>query len=229
MAMATQGQPVILYKDEAVMVIDKPAGMVVNRAESVIGKTIQDWVEQNFQFPMMERSGIAHRLDKETSGCLVIAKKPEVLVELMRQFKEREVKKTYVALVHGRMEPEEGAWRLPISRSRLDRTEFRVDPFGKVAETAYRVKQVYEGYTLVELFPKTGRTHQLRVHLKHLKHPIVADEKYLTTKQAKSDQGWCPRMFLHATAITFKQPETGQIITVVANLPKELDAVIQVL
>jgi 23S rRNA pseudouridine1911/1915/1917 synthase len=231
----------ILAEDESLMVLNKTAGVVVNRAESVEeGSTVQDWLEK-YRVPstkyqvnsrhlalgtwnsvFLQRSGIAHRLDKETSGCLLVAKTPEVLAELMRQFKSREVNKTYLALVHGRLEPEQGGWRLPLGRSRFNRTEFRVDPFGKFSETEYTVKKWYPDYTLVELFPKTGRTHQLRVHCKHMKHAIVSDDKYATSKQLTTDLNWCPRLFLHAFRIEFKHPVTKLLMKVEAPLPAEL-------
>src|SRR3989344_7636699 len=103
----------ILYEDECFLVIDKPPGIVVNRAESVKGETVQDWLEKTYQIFIENRGGIVHRIDKETSGCLVIAKTPETFAELQRQFKEREIHKTYLAMVHGKLVPGEGEIRAP--------------------------------------------------------------------------------------------------------------------
>ncbi len=226
------------------MVVNKPAGWVVNRADSVEkGTTIQDWVDERFKIQpayrqdidsrfmihdpefntFKQRSGIAHRLDKETSGVLVIAQDPDTLINLMGQFKSRSVKKNYWALVHGKVEPERGGWRLPIGRSRFNRTEFRIDPFGKKSETEYLVMKTYfDDYSLLELYPKTGRTHQLRVHCRHMKHPIVADDKYASVKQQLADSRWCKRLFLHAHQIEFEHPTLKTRVKVEAELPSEL-------
>ena len=133
----------ILYEDNSLMVINKPAGTVVNRVETEKGETIQDWLENNFQFSIFNfqnlRSGIVHRLDKETSGCLIIAKTEEAFVDLQRQFRERVVKKEYLALVHGRVEPKEGTIKVPIARSHHDRDKFAVVVGGRISETGYEV------------------------------------------------------------------------------------------
>jgi len=238
----------ILFEDNQLMVIDKPAGVTVNRADTVGERTIQDWIEgrrtkdegrrkygsassrpsafslQPSAFVL--RSGIVHRLDKETSGCLIIAKTEAAFIELQRQFKAREVKKEYLALVHGRVEPKQGTIRVPLARSRLDRQKFAVSPEGKQAETSYTVHSVFSiqnsEFSLLRLFPKTGRTHQIRVHLKYFGHPIVADEKYAGEKRAKLDRTWCPRLFLHAAKITFFHPLTKKELTVESALPEDL-------
>ena len=240
----------ILFEDNQLMVIDKPAGMTVNRADTVGEKTVQDWAEEkmtndelrmtNDHSTFLFRSGIVHRLDKETSGCLIIAKTEAAFIELQRQFKAREVKKEYLALVHGRVEPKQGTIRVPLARSRLDRQKFAVSPGGRIAETSYEVLQIFKGpalprqgralsssnFTLLRLFPTTGRTHQIRVHLKYFGHPIVADEKYGGEKRAKLDKTWCPRLVLHAAKITFFHPITKREITIEAELPKKLNELI---
>ena len=226
----------ILFEDNQLMVIDKPAGVTVNRADTVGEKTVQDWAEEkmtndelrmtNDHSTFLFRSGIVHRLDKETSGCLIIAKTEAAFIELQRQFKAREVKKEYLALVHGRVEPKQGTIRVPLARSRLDRQKFAVSPEGKQAETSYTVHSVFSiqnsEFSLLRLFPKTGRTHQIRVHLKYFGHPIVADEKYAGEKRAKLDRTWCPRLFLHAAKITFFHPLTKKELTVESALPEDL-------
>lgn len=227
--------PKILYEDEDLMVIDKPAGMVVNRSQTSGSETVQDWVEEKLgkrlkglgersesdpEHIFQSRSGVAHRLDKETSGCLIIAKKPEALLELMRQFKERETEKEYLALVHGHLEPKEGTIKLPIGRDRFERKKRKVEVEGKKAETFWQVEKYYQGYSLVLLKPKTGRTHQIRVHLAYLGHPIVGDSLYLNKKLRSADRLLVSRHLLHAVAIQFKQPTTGQLILVNAEDPK---------
>ena len=226
----------ILFEDNQLMVIDKPAGVTVNRADTVGEKTVQDWAEEkmtndelrmtNDHSTFLFRSGIVHRLDKETSGCLIIAKTEAAFIELQRQFKAREVKKEYLALVHGRVEPKQGTIRVPLARSRLDRQKFAVSPEGKQPETSYTVHSVFSiqnsEFSLLRLFPKTGRTHQIRVHLKYFGHPIVADEKYAGEKRAKLDRTWCPRLFLHAAKITFFHPLTKKELTVESALPEDL-------
>ncbi len=240
----------ILYQDGDLTVIDKPAGVTVNRADTVGEGTVQDWAEKkilndkyrilnekinsvkkdnsvfSIQYSVFHsRSGIVHRLDKETSGCLIIAKTPAAFAELQRQFKDREVKKEYLALVHGKVEPSSGAIRVPLSRSRLDRQKFTVSSGGRMAETSYEVISYYSllltPYSLLRLFPKTGRTHQIRVHLKYFGHPIVADAKY-GGKRAAADRPWCPRMFLHAAKITFIHPLSGKSLSIEAPLPADL-------
>lgn len=242
--------PKIVFEDEYLLVLDKPAGMVVNRAESVKGETLQDWVESNNRSKpdhqsidspdFVKRSGIVHRLDKETSGLLVVAKTPEVFSKMQEQFKLRMVKKKYIALVHGVIKDETGTIKAEVGRLPWNRERFGVldEGEGKEAETEYKVtkrlrdavsgKEVRKhpgkdfGYTLVELFPKTGRTHQIRVHLKSIGHPVVADEFYAGRKTAREDRKWCPRLFLHAKEIEFCHPLTHEWIKLVSNLPSDL-------
>lgn len=205
----------VLFEDETLFVIDKPPGMVVDRSETTEG------------------SGFVHRLDKETSGCLVIAKTPRAFEALQRQFRDREVKKTYVALVHGRVEPHEGIINVPLARSKIDRQRFSVSVHGRIAETAYRVEREYyrEGtpYSFLILAPKTGRTHQIRVHVRYIGHPIVADQTYGGEKRSREDREWCPRLFLHAKKISFIHPVKKSIITVESPLPEDLKLVLSTL
>lgn len=215
------------------MVVNKPPFVVVNRAESITGETVQDWAEKKLGITNQElgikgeaeevfrkRSGVAHRLDKETSGCLLIAKNPASLKSLLSQFHDREIKKEYLALVHGRLTPKEGTIRLPLSRSRFDREKWEVKYSGKMAETTWRVEKYFKEATLVRLFPKTGRTHQIRVHLAHLGYPIFSDERYLTKSKIALDREKLPSHFLHAERIGFRDM-AGKWQTVVAPLPDE--------
>jgi RluA family pseudouridine synthase len=249
--MLTQQKPLVVFQDDFFLVIDKPAGMVVNRAETTQGaETVQDWVERKLKLPRLpkeqeesktrdtygtfdtrdvfySRSGIVHRLDKETSGLLLIAKTPEVFENLQRQFKERKVKKKYLALVHGRVGPNKGVIEASISRSPFDRKKFGVFLGGRPAKTRYKILRYYENkilgkFSLLELSPETGRTHQIRVHLKFIGYPVVGDEKYAGRKTAKSDRQWCPRQFLHASFLSFTHPITGQKMSFSSKLPSDL-------
>ena len=215
------------------MVINKPAGIVTDKAVTNKNKTVQDWVEENFDHELARdfehRNGIVHRLDKDTSGVLVIAKTVDAYEELQRQFKDRETGKTYVALVHGKVDGE-GEIEAPVGRLPWNRMRFGVYPGGKPAKTKYKVlgmkNRVSEEYTLLELHPETGRTHQLRVHLKHIGHPIVSDAFYAGRKTARNDQKWCSRLFLHAKSLEFKHPETGEVVQYEAQLPPDLQSVL---
>lgn len=233
----------VLWEDEAMMVVNKPAFLVVNRAESITGMTVADWADERFSIQSMKldpsvrlektflmRSGVAHRLDKETSGCLLLAKSPEALGMLLGQFHDRVVKKEYLALVHGRMGISEGVVKLPLARSRYDREKWEIRYDGKVAETAWKVESRYrkvirdggmaEDFSLVRCFPKTGRTHQIRVHLAHMGYPIFADEKYLTRSKVADDRKLLSHHFLHAEKIGFKDI-SGVFREVVAPLPSD--------
>ena len=240
-------EPKIVYEDDWLAVLAKPPGWVVNRADSVKGETIQDWIEANIvklrkttevlsemEDTFVKRSGVAHRLDKDTSGVLLVAKTPQTLEALMNQFKKRTVKKEYVALVHGVVTPSSGSIRLPVGRSQKKRQAFTVKGGGKVSETDYLVEARYampennqwqleypQGFSLLRLQPKTGRTHQIRVHMKHIRHPIVGDKTYLGKKRQNMDINWVHRHFLHAAEITFKHPEFDEVSYEV-GLPKDL-------
>lgn len=237
----------IIWEDEQMLVVNKPPFVVVNRAESIKGETVQDWAEDKLSINSMgldlsnyenkvfvSRSGVAHRLDKETSGCLLIAKNPKALSSLLSQFKNRVIQKEYLALVHGHLYPREGTIRLPLSRSRFDREKWEVRYSGKMAETTWRVEEYFgkgvlgsepsagsePAFSMVRLFPKTGRTHQIRVHLSHLGFPIFSDEKYLTRSKIEEDRGKLPYHFLHAQKLGFKDM-TGVFRTVEASLSQQ--------
>lgn len=229
-------EPKVLFEDGQILVIEKPAGTVTTRAKTVREKTIQEWVEeylnpksQNF----LERAGIVHRLDKETSGLLLVAKTPAAFVSLQRQFKERKVKKKYLALIYGKVEPKEGEIRVPVGRLAGKGIRFGVRAEGKKAESKYTVcsmwYRAHEGkkkhFSLLEFIPKTGRTHQIRVHLKYFGHPIVADLKY-GGKRAKKDRVWCPRLFLHACCLGFSHPVSGKWVEFRSELPPDLKKVL---
>lgn len=231
--------PKILHEDEYLLVLDKPAGLVVNRAETTKQPTLQDWIEKKLKVKsdFIQRAGIVHRLDKETSGLILVAKTPEAFASLQKQFKERRVNKRYLALVHGKIEPSEGIIKAPITRSPFDRKKFGIFLGGREAETRYKtilnftcpsgrrefkILNREEEFSLLELTPKTGRTHQIRVHLKFIGHPVVGDEFYAGRKTARADRLWCPRQFLHASFLSFFHPKTGEKVEFTSPLPLEL-------
>lgn len=225
-------QPKIIYEDDFLLVLDKPAGWIVNEAKtSKNSPVIQTWLKKNFDYPLVkgteERSGIVHRLDKETSGVLVVAKTKEGFQDLQKQFKERKVKKTYLALVHGKVEPMAGEIKAPVARLPWNREKFGVVLGGKEAITKYKVLGYYSRHSkdlsLIEVYPKTGRTHQIRVHLKYIGHPIVSDKFYAGRKTAREDMTWCPRLFLHAFRISFFHPQTQKKVFFESLVPEDLE------
>ncbi|MDQ5950878.1 MAG: PseudoU synth 2 protein [Patescibacteria group bacterium] len=281
----------ILYEDADLVVINKPPGVVVNRAKSVPGMTIQDWMDERYQISQslqdgslsqdkswwslipesfdssygepdqifVERTGMVHRLDKDTSGVLMLGKNPGSMLALMAQFQERTVQKNYQCLVHGIFKQDQDVINLPLGRSVHNRQRFAVMAEGRPAQTEFTVLQrfqfnadalfrkaidsagekrakevtektkLYEGFSLVECRPKTGRTHQIRVHMAYLQHPLVGDKLYVGKKRVKIDELWCARQFLHASQITFAHPRTTEVITVNANLTVDLSQALEYL
>ena len=199
-----------------------------------INQLVQTWVRDNFDYPLKGdrefRDGIVHRLDKETSGILLIAKTKEAFERLQAEFKGREVKKTYIALLHGKVTPTEGEISATVGRLPWRRDRFGVIPGGRESKSLYKVLNFYPGnnagHSLVEFHPQTGRTHQIRIHSKYIGHAIVADEFYAGRKTARNDRLWCPRLFLHASSIKFIHPETEKEIEFKSELPQDLSDVL---
>jgi 23S rRNA pseudouridine1911/1915/1917 synthase len=220
-------EPQIIFEDKTILVINKPALWIVNDAATTNGQqTLQFWLSRNFKFATARlkeyRSGIVHRLDKETSGILLVAKTKAAFENLQKQFKERKVAKKYLALVHGQVELKEGTIQAPVGRLPWRRDRFGVLPGGREAITKYKVQKFYDGHSLLELSPQTGRTHQIRIHLKYLGHPVVGDSFYAGRKTARADRKWCPRLFLHASEISFLHPQTGKGVVFKSQLPEDL-------
>ena len=224
----------IIFQDDSILVLNKPSGWITNDASTTTDQpVIQTWLRGNLKYPLIgdrdRRDGIVHRLDKETSGLLVVAKTSQAFENLQNQFKERKIKKTYLALVHGEVIPKEGKIEASVGRLPWQRQRFGVLPGGREAVTNYKVLKMLnkdnEKFSLVELYPKTGRTHQIRIHLKFIGHPVVGDFFYAGRKTAREDRLWCPRLFLHASKISFFHPETPEELNFESNLPKDLEKV----
>ncbi len=212
----------IIYEDEQLLVLNKPAGMVVHPAPGHPSGTLVNAL-LSYHPPIArvgprDRAGIVHRLDKETSGVLVVAKVEATLVALQEQFRDREVEKTYVALVHHRVQPSEGIIEVPIGRHPRHRQRMAPRAEGKYARTRYRALEFFREYTLLELHPYTGRTHQVRVHLSWLGHPVVGDTVYGHRDQPLLKE----RHFLHAYRLRFVHPVAGDKLAFEAPLPEEL-------
>jgi len=228
-------KPQIIYEDDQLLILDKPSGWITNDSQTVKDQPVlQKWLYSNFNYPIAKeeglRSGIVHRLDKETSGILLIAKTPKTFEFLQDQFKKRQVNKEYTALVHGNMGLGKGKIELPVGRLPWSRKKFGIVPGGRQSLTFYNTLFVYKRnvdiFTLLRLQPKTGRTHQLRIHLKYLGHPIVSDELYAGRKVSKKDRVWCPRLFLHAGKIVFKHPVSGKSVERETDIPTDLRKVL---
>lgn len=224
----------IIFEDQGMIAIDKPTGVIVNRASTTKNiLTVEDWLEETNRGRGVTRNGIVHRLDKDTSGIMLIAKTEETLVKLQSQFKNRQVKKEYITLVHGLVVPLRGRILAPISRSPFNRQRFGVFIGGKRAETEYEVMATYsylkEKFSLVKAKPVTGRTHQIRVHLKHINHPVVGDEWYGGRKTYKRDIKWCQRLWLQASKISLVNPINNQLMSLELKLARELQAILNLM
>jgi len=223
----------IVYEDDTLVVVNKPAGLVVHPAAGTPSGTLANALAYHFQqLPGAgtgERPGIVHRLDRDTSGLLVVAKTEAALENLSDQFRARTVSKWYVALVHGRVAANSGKIDQPLARDPSNRTRMAVVRGGRNALTLYRVRRAYQRFTLLDIDLKTGRTHQIRVHLAWLKHPVVGDETYgggrdntIQDPQLRARIRNLHRNFLHAEKLGFTHPATKEWVKFESPLPAEL-------
>ena len=198
----------ILFEDDQIVVVNKEAGLVVHPGSGTVGPTLVEGLLVERDLPGDDdptRPGIVHRLDKDTSGLIVVAKTASALASLKGQFAERRVSKSYIALVEGAFSEEEGRIDAPIGRDPTRPRRMAIDPRGRPAQTEFRVLSRYQDSSLLSVSPLTGRTHQIRVHMNYIGHPVVGDGVY----GGPRPEG---RLFLHAWRIAFTHPETGEMI-----------------
>ncbi|CAN5369414.1 RluA family pseudouridine synthase [soil metagenome] len=233
----------VVYEDEFLAVINKAAGMVVHPGAGVQSGTLANAIAYHFALgvpPLGDpppkggtqneaRIGIVHRLDKDTSGLIVVAKTDEIHEALSEQFRERKVYKSYVALVHGITEQNMGKIDAPIGRNKHNRLRMKVATHGRTALSLWKVRQRYGKFTLLDVEIKTGRTHQIRVHMGYINHPVVGDEIYnegrdntVMDSYARNGIASMRRFFLHAEKLSFTHPKTGEKLEFTQDLPPEL-------
>lgn len=211
----------IIYEDNDILVVNKAKGMVVHPAvgnpDGTLVNAIMAHCKDNLSGIGGElRPGIVHRLDKDTSGLLIIAKNDKAHIKLSEQIKNRKVKKVYLALVRGVIPENEATINMPIARSTKDRKKMAVDKNGKVAITHFKVLKRFEKYTYVQVTIETGRTHQIRVHLSEIGYPVVGDYTYSNGKNEFNVEG----QMLHAKSLDFVHPITGEYMHLEAPLPE---------
>jgi 23S rRNA pseudouridine1911/1915/1917 synthase len=221
----------ILYEDADVVAIDKPAGMVVHAGAGVHSGTLVNALLHRFgslsQAAGEMRPGIVHRLDRYTSGVLLVAKNDGAHQRLAEQFAARQVEKTYLALVHGNVKQDRGRIEKPIARDPRQRVRMTARlAHGRASWSEYRVLQRFTGFTFLEVRIGTGRTHQIRVHLASIGHPVVGDRLYGAPAQIASEPTLA-RYFLHAHRIKFHHPSTREPVTVESPLPEDLESWMQ--
>jgi 23S rRNA pseudouridine1911/1915/1917 synthase len=211
----------ILYEDDDVLVVDKPPGLAVHPSPGHPTGTLVNALLSHLP-ALIEtgnsRPGIVHRLDKDTSGVMLVAKNTAAHTNLTEQFKSRNVNKTYLVLVKGRLTPQDGVIEAPIGRDTAHRERMAVvaESRGRASRTRYHVKEYLNGYTLLEVKPETGRTHQIRVHVAAIGYPVAGDKVYGVRSTV------VPRQFVHACRLGFKLPSTGEYVEFTAELPPDL-------
>ena len=228
-SLKAQDIPVdVLYEDNDIIVINKPKGMVVHPANGNPDGTLVNAVMAICKDSLSGiggeiRPGIVHRLDKDTSGVIIVAKNDKAHINLSEQIKNHEVEKTYIAIVRGSIPENEATINMPIGRSTKDRKKMAVTKSGKNAVTHFKVLKRHNNYTLVEVKIETGRTHQIRVHLAEIGFPIIGDTVYSNGKNEWGVEGQC----LHAKSIRFKHPITNQEMFIEAPLPEYFENIIK--
>ena len=230
----------ILFEDDWIVVLNKRAGMIVHPAAGVRSGTLANALAFHFQKLSARagaaRPGIVHRLDRDTSGLMVVAKSESAHGNLADQFRAREVFKSYVALAHGRVREETGRVEEPLARDPRNRTRMAVVRGGRPALSLYHVRRPFDRFTLLDVQIKTGRTHQIRVHLAHLKHPVVGDKVYnggrdetVADVRVRAAIRAMGRQFLHAEQLGFRHPHTGAPLRFRTPLPPELSGMLDAL
>ncbi len=218
----------IIYEDNDILVVNKQKGMVVHPAAGNPDGTLVNAVMAHCKGNLSGiggelRPGIVHRLDKDTSGLIIIAKNDKAHINLSKQIQNRQVKKVYLALVRGVIPENEATINMPIARSTKDRKKMAVDKKGKEAITHFKVLKRFEKYTYLEVAIETGRTHQIRVQMAEIGHPVVGDFTYSNGKNEFGVQG----QMLHAKSLNFKHPITGEQMYLDASLPEYFEKILQ--
>jgi len=218
----------IIYEDKDIIVVNKPKGLVVHPANGNPDGTLVNAIMAICKDSLSGiggeiRPGIVHRLDKDTSGVLIVAKNDKAHISMSEQIKEHKVEKTYIALVKGIIKENEATINMPIGRSPKDRKKMAVVKTGKEAITHFKVLKRYDNYTLLEIKIETGRTHQIRVHLSQIGYPIVGDTTYSNGKNEWKVEGQC----LHAKSLKFKHPTTGKEMFLEAKLPQYFEEILE--
>ncbi|AII61331.1 RluA family pseudouridine synthase [Dehalococcoides mccartyi] len=217
----------IIFQDKDLLLINKPPGLTVHPAPGHPDHTLVNGVlalepeMEDFDDPL--RPGIVHRLDKDTSGLLLVAKNRQALANLSAQFKERTIRKYYLALVKGELRPAEGFIEAPLGRDPQNRQKIAVVSDGRHARTGYKVLRYIQGYSLLEVKLETGRTHQIRVHFAAIGHPVAGDAVY------GQKESWVKRQFLHAHRLSFALPSNGQVVEFTSPLPPDLEEALKIL
>jgi 23S rRNA pseudouridine1911/1915/1917 synthase len=221
----------VVYEDADLLIVDKPAGLVVHPSPGHAADTLvnallaRDAGNAWGGIAGVQRPGIVHRLDRDTSGLLMVARNDAAQASIMAQLKARRVKKTYQALVLGSVAAATGRIEAPIGRDPKHRTRMAVVPDGRPSVTGYRVRERFDGWTLLELDLVTGRTHQIRVHLEAIGHPVAGDAVYGTGTSRRGPAG-LGRLFLHAWRLELTSPSDDRLIRATAPLPPELESVL---
>ena len=227
--LEAQNIPVpVIYEDKDIIVVNKPKGMVVHPANGNPDGTLVNAIMAMCKGSLSGiggeiRPGIVHRLDKDTSGLLIVAKNDEAHIKMSKQIQDRKVEKRYIALVRGNVPDDEATIDMPIARSKIDRKKMAVDKNGKEAITHFKVLKRYGNYTLLEIKIDTGRTHQIRVHMSYIGYPVVGDSVYSSGKNEFGVEG----QMLHARYLKFKHPITGKELNLEAPLPEDFEKIIK--
>ncbi|PIR42655.1 RluA family pseudouridine synthase [candidate division WWE3 bacterium CG_4_9_14_0_2_um_filter_35_11] len=237
----------VIFEDDDLVVLDKPTGLVINAAETQKDNvTLQDLIaisdlledDDTEYSEFKDRSGIVHRLDKDTSGIIIVAKNRVAFENLQDQFKSREVHKVYTTLVYGLIDDFKEGESLeidaPIARNPKNRQRFAVVESGKPAVTKIKLMKIIKSkndgdFSLLECYPRTGRTHQIRVHLTALGNAVVGDFLYSGRTRSKRDRHMFTRQFLHASKIEFKHPVSGEVLKLESKLPEDLTVMLDYL
>ncbi|MBC7795969.1 MAG: RluA family pseudouridine synthase [Pyrinomonadaceae bacterium] len=241
----------VIFEDETLIVINKPAGIIIHPGAGNQNGTLANALAYHFNLTdltlenvdgelsriekIKSKIGIVHRLDKETSGLIVVAKNERAHENLAKQFRQREVYKSYIALAHGATRAEYGTIDAQITRDRTNRLRMAISKTGRTSLSLWKVRRRFERFTLLDVNIKTGRTHQIRVHLASIKHPVVGDEVYnggrdktIPDVKIRTAIAHLNRFFLHAERLNFKHPRTGEMMEFTAPLPKELLELLEV-